>query len=350
MFSGFFSVDLVILLSLLVLSLYFYLVRNNSYWKNRGVLYEEPLPFFGNFLNIALGNVSPGEHLSNLYKKFDAPYFGLYALTKPVLVLKDPELIKRILIKDFRTFSDRMFVANETIDPIFSNTLLVIKNPLWKTLRSKLSPFFTSGKLKMMFSLIKECGDDMDRYLMKNLDKSLDVKEMCAKFTTDVIATCAFGIQANCFERENSDFRVAGRRIFDTSGMSSFKRTCYIFAHTIVKVFRFRFIDGPSANFLGNTLWQTIKEREEKQIVRNDLVEILINLKNQNNPDDDYQLCNYLLSLLKYSVSHFLFACKMMTESWLKQSSSSLLDTKLQAPPFPSLSSSCAFIKRCRTV
>lgn len=285
--------DVAILLILLVLSLYFYLVQNNSYWKNRGVPYEPPLPFFGNFLNIALGNVSPGEHLSNLYEKFDAPYFGLYALTKPVLVLKDPELIKRILIKDFRTFSDRMFVANEKIDPIFANTLLVIKNPLWKTLRSKLSPFFTSGKLKMMFSLIKECGDDMDRYVVKNLDKSLELKEMCAKFTTNVIATCAFGIQANCFEREDSEFRVAGRRIFDTKGINSFKRMCYIFAHTIVELFKFRFIDGSSAKFLGNILWQTIKEREEKQIFRNDLVEILINLKNQKNPDDDYQLCKH---------------------------------------------------------
>lgn len=294
MFWGTFTGDLLILFTVLVLSVYYYLVRINSYWKDRGVPYEKPLPFFGNFYDIALGNVNPTEYFANLYKKFDGSYFGIYAMTKPMLVLKDPEIIKRVLIKDFKSFADRFFVADEKIDPIFTNSLMVVKNPLWKTLRAKLSPFFTSGKLKMMFSLIKECGDNMEEHVKKNLHKTLDMKEVCAKFASNMIATCAFGIEANCFEAENSEFRVAGRRIFNLSKTTSFKRISYVFGHTVVKLLRFKFVDGLAASFLGKTLWQTIREREEKQIVRNDLVDILIKLKNQNNPDDDFQLCKYL--------------------------------------------------------
>lgn len=291
MFLSTFTGDLLLFFLVLILYLYYYLVRTNSYWKNRGVSYENPFPLFGNFYDIALGNVNPTEYFSNLYKKFDGPYFGIYAMTKPVLVLKDPEIIKRVLIKDFKSFADRFFVADEKIDPIFTNTLLVIKSSLWRILRAKLSPFFTSGKIKMMFSLIKECGINMEQHVQKNLHRTLDMKEVCSKFTTNMIATCAFGIDANCFEAENCDFRVAGRRIFDLSKMHSFRRISYVFGHSIVKLLRFKFIDGPSASFLGKTLWQTIREREEKQTVRNDLVDILIKLKNQNNPDDDLQLC-----------------------------------------------------------
>lgn len=291
MISSTFPTAVLILLLVLVTTLYFYLVKINNYWRDRGVPFEKPVLLFGNFLDIAFGSVSPAEYLSNLYNKFDGPYFGMFAINQPILVVKEPQIIKRILIQDFKSFPNRYFYADEKIDPIFGNTLLVIKNPLWRTLRSKLSPFFSPGKLKMMFPLIKECGDIMDAYLQRHVEKSLDFKEVSAKFTTNMIATCAYGIDANCFVADNSDFRVAGRKIFDNASFSCFKRICYIFAHTIVTMFRFRFIHEPSANFLGKTLWETIRERQARKISRNDLIDILIKLKNEDSSDDDYKLC-----------------------------------------------------------
>ena len=50
-------------------------------------------------------------------------------------------------------------------DRLSYSNLFFIKNPAWKIIKTKLSPTFTSGKLKKMFELMLECGDNLDTYL-----------------------------------------------------------------------------------------------------------------------------------------------------------------------------------------
>lgn len=50
---------------------------------------------------------------------------------------------------------------------------LNITDEKWKYLRSKLSPTFTSGKIKQMFRLIQEVADE----LLKNIDNRLEKNE-----------------------------------------------------------------------------------------------------------------------------------------------------------------------------
>ena len=42
-----------------------------------------------------------------------------------------------------------------------------------------------------------------------------DIKDLIALFTTDLIATHAFGVQANSLENPNGDFRRNGRKMFE---------------------------------------------------------------------------------------------------------------------------------------
>lgn len=50
-------------------------------------------------------------------------------------------------------------------DRLGCNNLFFLRNPTWKMLRIKLSPFFSSGKLKKMFELMLQCGNNLDTYL-----------------------------------------------------------------------------------------------------------------------------------------------------------------------------------------
>lgn len=56
-------------------------------------------------------------------------------------------------------------------------------------LRAKLSPIFTSGKLKWMYSEMTKCVDTFLDYLNRNLSfgENIDMKEDCQGFTTEVI-------------------------------------------------------------------------------------------------------------------------------------------------------------------
>ena len=93
------------------------------------------------------------------YKEFpDDRFFGTYAFYRPFLVIRDPDLIKCVLTKNFPDFHDRGLYFNEEVDPLAAH-LFFLPGERWKKLRAKLSPTFTSGKMKQMFSIIKNCGD-----------------------------------------------------------------------------------------------------------------------------------------------------------------------------------------------
>lgn len=65
-----------------------------------------------------------------------------------------------------------------------------LDNPKWKTLRVKLTPTFTSGKMKMMFGTVCDVGEKLIKTLGAEssvaVDNVVEIKEIAARFTTDV--------------------------------------------------------------------------------------------------------------------------------------------------------------------
>ena len=71
-------------------------------------------------------------------------------------MIRDLDLVKNVLIKDFNQFSNRYSYSDPHSDGVGANTLFFAKNPKWKNIRSKLTPVFASGKIKQMFPLVEE--------------------------------------------------------------------------------------------------------------------------------------------------------------------------------------------------
>jgi cytochrome P450 family 6 len=65
-------------------------------------------------------------------------------------------------VKDFQYFVDRVLSFDEKLDPLFSRILGAIKGQSWRLWRTKLTPVFTSGKMKTMFYLVDTCGKELD--------------------------------------------------------------------------------------------------------------------------------------------------------------------------------------------
>ena len=91
--------------------------------------------------------------------------FGVYGHPDKdsCLMINDMDIAKRMLIKDFDHFVDRgNFGLNldphDEIDKIFANTFLLMKGDQWKTTRNIISPVFSTGKMKLMFPLIRKVG------------------------------------------------------------------------------------------------------------------------------------------------------------------------------------------------
>lgn len=60
--------------------------------------------------------------------------------------------------------------------------LFAIGGVKWRNLRTKLTPTFTSGKMKMMFQTLTNCGNVLEKYLDECTDKSntepVDIKSV----------------------------------------------------------------------------------------------------------------------------------------------------------------------------
>ncbi|XP_073813629.1 cytochrome P450 6a9-like [Musca autumnalis] len=253
-----------------------------NYWKRRNVAHDPPHWMLGNFKGLT-ENRSIAECVQTVYDKYKntGPCFGFYWFTKPSAMVVDPQLIKQILIKDFAKFSDRGMFHNPEDDPL-SGQLFNLDGPKWKNMRAQLSPAFTSGKMKLIFPLMEKLGQEVVRVFEENLTNTdiIEVADIMARFTSDVIGSCAFGIETNSLKNPKSEFRTMGRRamveyrggVLGVAFRLNFPQLArrWHLKETIPEVEKY---------FMG-LIRDTVNYREENNIRCNDFMDMLIALKN----------------------------------------------------------------------
>lgn len=96
--------------------LYCFLTSTFDFWKNRGVPFRKPTILFGNFAPMLLFRKSLPEGIKDMYEWFkDERYFGAFRVRSPVLILRDPDLVKNICVKNFTCFSNRGIPVNSQV-------------------------------------------------------------------------------------------------------------------------------------------------------------------------------------------------------------------------------------------
>lgn len=282
-----------------ILATYYYFTSNFDFWKSRGIPGPKPVPGFGNIKNVMTGKTSMGDYLKEIYDEYrNEPMVGIFARKTPILVLHDPELIKDVLIRDFSKFADRGLRIHEKMEPL-SQHLFSLEPARWKPLRTRLSPVFTSGKLKEMFSLILECSEHLEKYVEKVAEKGepVECRELTAKFTTDVIGSCAFGIETNSLADEDSEFRRMGREVFAINFVQKLKVRVRNSMPWLYDLLGYVVPPSEVTKFFTKIVGDTLEYRQENNIVRHDFLNILLELK--NNPEklgDNIKLTDTLLA------------------------------------------------------
>lgn len=124
----YFGTSLLLLVTCAVLSLYWYLKKSYSFFEQHGIPYIKPSFLFGNMIDVILLRKSFAEGCADLYKTLEPHRFaGIYAGTKPMVLIRDPNLLKDILIKDFAYFSDRGWKVDPSVEPL-SNHLFTMQS------------------------------------------------------------------------------------------------------------------------------------------------------------------------------------------------------------------------------
>jgi cytochrome P450 family 6 len=84
--------------------IYWYSTSTFNYWKEKGIPYVKPTPGFGNTRKMFF-KTSFAEQFKAFYDEFDGkPFCGVFQFRSPILVVRDPDIIRLVLVKDFSYF------------------------------------------------------------------------------------------------------------------------------------------------------------------------------------------------------------------------------------------------------
>ncbi|XP_066259998.1 cytochrome P450 9e2-like isoform X2 [Euwallacea similis] len=265
-----------------------------------GVLQASPWFLVGDSWPSLFGLKGTKEWIDWLYNMHPgSKYIGMYQFYLPTLVLKDPEVIKQLTIKDFDYFTDhRNFAVSEEIDPLWSANLFTLKGLRWRDMRTVLSGSFTSNKMRIMYELIREEAEKFAIFFKsKNEDLiELNMKDSFCRYATDVIASTSFGIKVNSLEMPNNEFYIMGKDVSDFNKITVlFKFLALMICPWFLKMFNISFLSKKVNAFFTNLIEETVKLREEKGVVRPDMINLLLEIKRgsakkkeEDVPDDGF--------------------------------------------------------------
>lgn len=135
------TLDLLICAFLLAL-LYIYHIFKNSYsfFDRHGIPYIKPTFVFGNAKDwILMKKPLPIVHYE-LYKKLEPHRFaGVFTGLKASIMVRDPELIRNMLTKDFTHFYDRGLKRDPHVDKLSRNLFAMTGKSYSKSLTNIIS-------------------------------------------------------------------------------------------------------------------------------------------------------------------------------------------------------------------
>jgi cytochrome P450 family 9 len=199
-------------------------------------------------------------------------------------VLTDPELIKKILIKDFDHFVNHNG-ASTSVDRIFDRALFALHDKEWRDMRTTLSPIFTSSKMKMMYGLLCDHANDFVSFFRERVQKGetldLDVLDIFARFTADGISTAVLGFEADCVRnKESYVYKMAKKLLHDFFGpIGNVKFTLAFVMPEFYKFLGLQCISQEIRDFFQRVVVDVMHEREIKNISRPDVIQLLLQAK-----------------------------------------------------------------------
>lgn len=283
------TLALSILAGVLVVYYYYFSRKGPNIFEQYGVPHAKFEGMIHRILKIFVFSKSFLHAVQEIYDVHpDAKYVGVFDFTRHVVVIRDLELIKSVSIKNFESFEDHLFFSANSQDPLFSKNLLALRGDRWRDVRALLSPAFSGSKMKMMFHLMSECAVNFAEYLKTTATQEgrlmKEMKDTLTRYTNDVIATCAFGISVDSMRNPENDFYMYGKKSTDFNLRALMKIMFLQHLPNLSRLLNIKIMDDRSYNFFINLVSDTIGTRDEKGIIRPDMLQLMMDERGKREP------------------------------------------------------------------
>ncbi|KAK5641864.1 hypothetical protein RI129_010411 [Pyrocoelia pectoralis] len=268
----------IIVLAVLLVVFYYKSIKPLSFWKDRGIPHKKALPLIGNSAIFLCSRKSFFEYVEDLYNEFpNERYYGIHQFSKPVLYVRDLDLIKSITVKDFDQFVDHNNFIVDNVDSLMKKNLINLKGQTWRDMRATLSPSFTSSKMKTMFLLFCECSQQFVEYFEKKTENvvTIEMKDIFTRFTNDVIASTAFGFECDSLGDQTNEFYRMGKMTTMGRGRMLLISALGFFPF-LKKIIRVDMFPPEVSAFFRRVIKETIDSRENGELVRHDMIHLLL--------------------------------------------------------------------------
>lgn len=204
-------------------------------------------------------------------------------MRSPRLIVFEPELVKDVLVRKFRYFHDNEFgdMIDKKEDPLLALNPFMLSGDEWKEKRAEITPAFTPSRMKALYPLIEDVQLRMVGYVKDKMKETLEARELCAKFTTDVVSNAIFGIDAQSFTKEKPEIREMGRRLLAPSGVFIMKMFVVVALPILKRFVNMRFTPKEIEKFFIDLMDQALQYRVDNKVQREDFLDYLIQLKNK---------------------------------------------------------------------
>lgn len=288
-----------VLASVLGVTVFYYsFIQKWRFFAKYRIKYDLGIPPLGSHFRELFGYESWYETLKRLYYQYPNERFvGMFDVGgRPEFLIRDPELVKLITIRDFNSFVNRTSNYNAGTDPLIGHELTNLKTDDWKRIRNILSPLFTGQKLRqLVVPALNSTKSDLVAYLKEQIESSnekdltVDAMDLATRSSIDSFCLTAFGLQTDSLRGDDYGYYKATQLFFkDTETKGSFEKRAI---ETYPWVMKHLFGRTLTTNFLNNFFGQSCRDiavnRILKKINRNDYMQLLQVLRDKDTIDDD---------------------------------------------------------------
>ncbi|XP_060223956.1 cytochrome P450 3A14-like isoform X2 [Meriones unguiculatus] len=298
-----FSIETWVLLATILVLFYLYGTHSHGLFKKLGIPGPKPLPLIGTLLAYRKGI---SNYDAECRKKYGA-IWGLYEGTQPVLMITEPDMIRKVFVKEFHS----VFTNRLPLGPggLMRKALFRSVNEEWKRIRTFLTPVFTSGRLKEMFSIIQKYGDVLVKNLSLEVEKGkpVAVKDIFGAYSMDVIIGTSFGVNVDSLNNPHDPFVKISKKLltFNIFTPLIFFGVLFPFLNRIYEKLNICIFPSDAIMFFKNFTEKSKKNRlENNQEHQVDFLQLMLNSQNPKYVESHKALSD--LEIVAQSISFIL--------------------------------------------
>ncbi|XP_070768650.1 cytochrome P450 3A30-like [Enoplosus armatus] len=281
----FFSLETWILLTTFICIFVIYGSWTHGIFKKLGIPGPKPLMYWGTIARHNKVYYIDDRECAQKYGRV----WGMYEFRKPMLAVMDPDMLKTILVKEcFTHFTNR---RNLRLYGDLYDAVSFTEDDQWRRIRNVLSPFFTSGRIKEMFHIMKHHSRKLTASLQSKEDNEvIKIKDFFGPYSMDVMASCLFSVDVDTISNPSSPLITHATNLFNFSPLLFIFQAVFPVFLPLLELLGVSLLSKDASAFFKTVTEKITAERNgSSQQISGDMLQHMINSQTANQHKKDKQ-------------------------------------------------------------